>query len=352
MPPPPLRQARPRRTTLAAGEPPERTFLGAEPYAELYADLASSAAAGAEPGAADASGAPFMAVPPGPALRPYVARLHVCREHVPTGDVVHERVLPDGAMYLQVHFGDVPRVVDAAAAGDGTAAPEGGGAAEVAGAAAAAAVVRLAGRVEGVSVELRPGAALALLGVPAGDLAGRSLRLETLWGTAARAVLEQVAAAPHGPARAAALERALAGRLASRLIRRDSRRARREDDGARIVARVLRRIADTGGRVAVRDLAAGVGLSERRVEQLFHTHVGLTPKVASRLARFQASVRLARRAPALGWSDVAFACGYADQAHLAHEYQAIAGLTPGAFRARVGGPADFGFPQDAPAARR
>lgn len=343
------RGGQPPRAVPAAGSPPERTFLGAEPYADLAAPAVRVA-----PRAA-AAAPPFVALPPGPALRAHVARLHVCREFVAPGAAVHERVLPDGAVYLQLHLGDVPRVVlqgtdgvaDVGEAGRGP----GEGVLEVAGAAPVAAVVRLAGRVEGVSVELRPGAALPLLGVPAGELAGRSLPLETLWGGDAHAVLARVAAAPHGPARAAALEAALVAGLHARLARWDGRLVRRAGDGARVAAAVLRRIRDTGGRLAVRDLAAGVGLSARRVEQLFDAHVGLTPKAACRLARFQASLHLARRTPALGWSDVAFACGYADQAHLVHEYRAIAGLTPGALRVRIGEAADFAFSQDAPAAR-
>ncbi len=315
--------------------PVERTFYGADPYADLA------------PAAADAA-APYLALPPGPALGRYVARLHVCRERVAPGTAVHERVLPDGAASLQLHLGDPPALVADAAPLAG--APAGGGwAAEATGPTAAAAVVRLAGRVEGVSVQLRPGAALALLGVPAGELAGQSVPLDALWAADAQEALDRAAAVPHGPARAAAVERVLLARLA-RLARRAGRQG--AGDPSRAVRAALRHVEAADGRVAVRDLAAAVGVGERRLEQLFHAHVGLTPKAACRLARFHASVRLARRRPALGWSDVAYACGFADQAHLAHEYRAISGLTPGAFRARFAPPPDFGILQDAPAARR
>ena len=98
----------------------------------------------------------------------------------------------------------------------------------------------------------------------------------------------------------------------------------------------------------MRALAGSLGVGERRLEQLFRTHVGLSPKAASRLARFRASVRLLRDEPARRWSEIAHAAGFADHAHLVHEYRALAGLTPGDLRRRLG----FGFPQDGPAASR
>ena len=65
-------------------------------------------------------------------------------------------------------------------------------------------------------------------------------------------------------------------------------------------------------------------------------------------SRFRASVRALRREPTRRWSEIAHLCGFADQAHLTHEYRALTGLTPQVFRERLG----FGFPQDADAGRR
>jgi transcriptional regulator GlxA family with amidase domain len=132
-----------------------------------------------------------------------------------------------------------------------------------------------------------------------------------------------------------------------RLVLERLARARdpRPHEGA---AHAMALVARSGGRLRVRDLAAALGVGERRLEQLFHRHVGLSPKTACRLARFRAALGLLQREPAQTWSAIAHRAGYADQPHLAHEFRALAGTTPGAVRASL----RFGFPQDAAATPR
>jgi AraC-like DNA-binding protein len=67
--------------------------------------------------------------------------------------------------------------------------------------------------------------------------------------------------------------------------------------------------------------------------------VGLAPKQAARVVRFQRAARLlvpwagdaAPAAPSI--AEVAAACGYADHAHLVREFRALAGCTPSEFLA-------------------
>ena len=293
--------------------PIERTFLAADGDAVLLAPSPVAASA-------------YHALTPAPALHEHVDRMHLGDERVAAEAAFDERVLPDGAVQLVFNFGDIPAIV-----GDRSAPPLAGDAMAVVGAACAAAVIRMAGHVQGAGVRLRPGGVAAVLGVPAGELAGRSVPLEALWGAAAHELLERLAGMPHGPRRMAVLERVL--------LQRIRRAGAAPHAGA---AEAVRRIRQAGGRITVRELAATLGVGERRLEQLFHQHVGLPPKAACRLARFHASVRLLRREPARRWSEIAHHAGFADQPHLVHEFRALAGLTPRDFRARLG----FGFPQD------
>jgi AraC-like DNA-binding protein len=55
--------------------------------------------------------------------------------------------------------------------------------------------------------------------------------------------------------------------------------------------------------------------------------VGLTPKVYSRLCRFQNALQRLHSDRELDLADVAVSLGYFDQAHFAHEFRAIAGIT-------------------------
>lgn len=80
------------------------------------------------------------------------------------------------------------------------------------------------------------------------------------------------------------------------------------------------------GQVRVERLAAEVGWSRKRLWSRFRSQVGLTPKHAARLIRFDhAAHRLtAGHDPVL----VAAESGYVDQSHLNRDVAAFAGLTP------------------------
>jgi methylphosphotriester-DNA--protein-cysteine methyltransferase len=118
-------------------------------------------------------------------------------------------------------------------------------------------------------------------------------------------------------------------------------RAARPDPAA---AETVRMIERARGRIRVRALAAALGIGERRLEQIFHRHVGLSPKAVCRIARFRATVARLQREPERAWTDLAYDGGFYDQSHLVNEFQALAGLAPGEFRER-----GCGFFQDASA---
>ena len=84
----------------------------------------------------------------------------------------------------------------------------------------------------------------------------------------------------------------------------------------------------------VTDVSATVGLSQRRFIQLFSQQVGLTPKVFCRVRRFQRAIRTAHQERQVNWSELALDCGYFDQAHFIHDFQAFSGLTPSAWDAQ------------------
>ncbi len=67
-----------------------------------------------------------------------------------------------------------------------------------------------------------------------------------------------------------------------------------------------------------------MGWSARHLTNRFRAEVGLRPKEAARVVRFDRARRQLR--PGRRMADVAAAAGYYDQAHLAREFQALAGV--------------------------
>lgn len=266
----------------------------------------------------DAQSGPETTVPAGAlrafavddALAGHVSRVLCYRETFAPGEEVIERVLPDGAVRLIFDLGISP------SSGDGASASM-----RVVGASTAPAVLRLAGSLEGLSITLHAGSAAALLGLPAGEVAHQAVPLADLWGGDGRRLADQLHEAQSDD------ERAL---LALAALRRRLLRAN-GPAGSRAAAVAAQLIAKAGGRLSLREAADAVGLGERRLQQLFFAHVGVSFRAYTRLARLHACLRLLRGMATVRWADVAVDAGFSDQAHLAKEFRALCGLSPSVF---------------------
>jgi AraC-like DNA-binding protein len=179
------------------------------------------------------------------------------------------------------------------------------------------------GRQAGVQLALSPLGARVLLGVPAGELAGFDLGAEELLGPLAAQIRDRLHGADSWPERFAILDTALLARLGM---------ADRADGISAETGYAWRRLLDTRGLAPVRELAAETGWSERHLRARFQQQVGLAPKAAARVIRFDNARReLQRRAAAgrsLALADLAASFGYFDQAHLDREFGLLAGCPP------------------------
>ncbi|MWA07439.1 helix-turn-helix domain-containing protein [Actinomadura sp. LD22] len=158
-----------------------------------------------------------------------------------------------------------------------------------------------------VAVRFGPGAAPPVLGVPADAVRDARVPLRELWGGAADGLAEAVAGAGSLEERRAVLVGGVRARAAV---------AGPVDP---LVPVVVAGVA--GG--SVRGVADAVGLGERQLRRRSLAVFGYGPKMLQRVLRFQRALGLARSGMAL--ADVAFAAGYADQAHFANEVRALAG---------------------------
>lgn len=88
---------------------------------------------------------------------------------------------------------------------------------------------------------------------------------------------------------------------------------------------------------AVAALQAGKGLShvthqlnmsERSLERLFLTHVGITPVFYARICRFQSALELLRQGSFRSLTDIAYSLGYFDQSHFIHDFKLFSGVSP------------------------
>jgi AraC-like DNA-binding protein len=152
-----------------------------------------------------------------------------------------------------------------------------------------------------------PGTGPGVLGVPAHELRDQRIRLADLWpARRVRRLTAYVAAAPEP---GAALEDCVSGHFAA-------------PDPA--VAEILARLR-AGASVAA--TARRVGLSERQLHRRCLAAFGCGPKTLVRILRMSTAVGLAHAGTP--FAAVAATAGYADQAHLAREVKALAGVRLG-----------------------
>ncbi|WP_425276270.1 helix-turn-helix domain-containing protein [Streptomyces carpinensis] len=219
-----------------------------------------------------------------------------------------QRVIPHPSVMLAVDFGSgSPVVADAAgrrqrgsvAAGPGMGF---GGSVWVRGE-----------NIECLQVRLSPLITRTVLGVSPADLDG-VVALDDVWGREAARIRERLSEASSWEERFALTEALLERRCGAQALVDPE------------VAWAWRRIVGSRGIVRVEGLASEVGWSRKRLWFRFRSQVGLPPKRAAQLVRFDRAVH--RLVAGEGTAQVAAEGGYADQFHLHRDVMAFAGVTP------------------------
>lgn len=252
---------------------------------------------------------------PHPSLAGFIKSVWVSVPGDTASTASREHILPTGEMHLVFRLsGPKIRIFESRHTADGLSL----GHAAVGGARTGFYAKEVADSSDAVGVQLMPGAALTLLGLPASELAGQHTRLEDLWGNSVRSMQEQLAEAPMPAQKIQGLQRFLLARLKSAPL-------------PAALPAMLRAAAQLKAGATVRQTVAQSGYSHRQFIQLFSHHVGLAPKQYSRVQRFQRALGLLHHgvaARSVSLADVAQDAGYSDQPHFNREFRQFSGLTP------------------------
>ena len=257
---------------------------------------------------------------PHPALAPYVACYWTLHGNVAAGDERDRAVVPDACMDILFNL-----------------APEAPGslASRVIGTMTRPLPVRRAGTLDLLGVRFRAGGAVPFLRLPASEVTDGTLALEDVWSGGADALTDRLREARETGSRLRVLDEALQARLDA---------AHAGADTAVLAATGLAERA--GGTVDVDALAQATGLGRRQLERRFLAVVGIPPKTACRVLRFQAALARLHAPTPTSLSRVALESGYHDQAHFTRDFRAFAGVTPGAYRRALSPGPEDAFLQD------
>jgi AraC-like DNA-binding protein len=178
------------------------------------------------------------------------------------------------------------------------------------------------GRQSGIQLAVEPLGVRALLGLPASELANIDVSASDVLGPLADELHERVREARSWTDRFAIFDEVLLRRLSRDL----------HAPAALEVSHAWASLKQSHGQLDVADVADCVGWSSRHLAERFAGEIGLSPKAAARVIRFDRARRQLQKRAAQGvlgsLATLAADFGYYDQAHLALEFRQLAGCSP------------------------
>lgn len=99
----------------------------------------------------------------------------------------------------------------------------------------------------------------------------------------------------------------------------------------KVVEEAITSIVQSNGLLSIDGLSSGIGVGTRQLERLFNQHLGMTPKMFSRIVRFQSIFRELESSDISNWTLLALQCGYYDQAHFIKEFKQFSGTNPNSY---------------------
>ena len=143
------------------------------------------------------------------------------------------------------------------------------------------------------------------------------VNLDNIWGNSAHLLIEQLSEKSSWQERFALVDQILLAKFAasSQMIRPEIQWAWSQLD-------------QHGGCIPIRQLAKTVGWSDRYFAACFRNQIGVTPKAAARLIRFNRAHQRLNASDYEALSEIAASCGYSDQSHFSREFRLFSGCSP------------------------
>jgi AraC-like DNA-binding protein len=165
-------------------------------------------------------------------------------------------------------------------------------------------------------IKFRPGGFLPFLGGPLSDITDAVLPAEQLWGPAATALAERMAAAQGADRLVALVEEFLRERWPP------------PDPQVEFVQRIVAALLHDRTIARVDDVTEMFDINPRTLQRLFQRYVGVSPKWVLRRYRLHEAAAVLAREQHRPWADVAAELGYFDQSHFIRDFTAAIGMTP------------------------
>ena len=170
-----------------------------------------------------------------------------------------------------------------------------------------------------IQIVFQPSGLYQLLGIPSYELTNQYIDAELVLTSDINFVNEQLY---HAKSYDEMLK--VAHNFVLSLIRKRAKDSHPLDRISKIILR-------QDSRFSIDLLARESCCSHKQFERKFKERVGVTPKLFSRVTRFDKAFILKNKQPHLDWLTIAIQCGYYDYQHLVRDYKEFTGCSPTAF---------------------
>ena len=165
---------------------------------------------------------------------------------------------------------------------------------------------------------LYPFAASQLFSISGPEVKNQMLDLKSIAGSEAHALEEKVMLAADHTSRVT---------IVSEFLQKKIQKAKKQPPG---VFETIKYIIHTNGMTSVEELAKQNFISTRQFERNFKHHAGFSPKLFSRIIRFQRALNQ-YNLKGKSLTDIAYDCGYYDQSHFIQDFKEFSGYNPKAY---------------------
>lgn len=156
-----------------------------------------------------------------------------------------------------------------------------------------------------------------LFHIPANQINNEFLTLEILFGTEGKFLIERIEMAHNTKERI---------QILSDFFKLQLSKQRHRD---LLIPQVAQFIRSQNGNVNIEDLSNKFCLSQKQLERRFKANAGFTPKLYSRIVRFENTIYNHSKYSNL--TEAAYMNGYSDQAHFIRDFKTFTGYSPKKF---------------------
>jgi AraC-like DNA-binding protein len=165
-------------------------------------------------------------------------------------------------------------------------------------------------------VHFKPGGCYPFIDFSMAELNNLTVEADTVWGNEIHSIREAILYEPCIEKKFSILENYFL------------RKGKNKMENHALVHYSVSQLVQSPQMWTIKKLSDKTGVTQKHLISLFKKYVGLSPKMFSRINKFQKVIQLAEQQQKIDWTSLAYECGYYDQAHFIKEFRAFSGINP------------------------